>query len=355
MKKKRILILFLILWLIPFPAKAISAHSAVLMDLDSGRILFEKKKDEERLIASITKIMTCIVAIEANELEDIVTVGEEVLKMYGSNIYLELHEKMKLKDLLYGLMLRSGNDAAVVIANYIGGSEENFVAMMNQKAKEIGMTHTIYRNPHGLDEETENYSTAYDMALLSQYAMKNPVYREIVGTKKYNVQSEKKAYSWTNRNQFLFQYKYATGGKTGYTPRAGKTLVTTASSGNLNLTAVTLNDGNQYQTHQDLYEEAFQTYQNYIILDPEHFKIDNNFYSDKIVIKNRFQYPLSEPEKEEIKVLVELNKLDHYQDGDEVGVAKVFLKDDVIHEEKVYVEVPKKKGFWEWLRSLAWW
>lgn len=112
MKKKRILILFLILWLIPFPAKAISAHSAVLMDLDSGRILFEKKKDEERLIASITKIMTCIVAIEANELEDIVTVGEEVLKMYGSNIYLELHEKMKLKDLLYGLMLRSGNELA---------------------------------------------------------------------------------------------------------------------------------------------------------------------------------------------------------------------------------------------------
>lgn len=341
---KKLLILVLII-LVPnnVYSLTLSCRSCILMDMDSKRVLYEKDINNPRLIASTTKIMTAILAIESNKLNEIVTVGEEVLTMYGSNIYIELGEKMKLLDLVYGLMLRSGNDAAIVIANYIGGSEEKFVEMMNNKALEIGMKNTVYKNPHGLDENTENKSTAYDMAILSSYAYKNPMYRKIVGTKKYEVKSDKKTYLWTNRNKLLFTYEYATGGKTGYTPNAGRTLVTNASNTNLNLTAVTLNDGNEYISHKKMYEYGFNNYQTYLILDKKKFKIDRNFYKNKIYIKNNFSYPLTELEKEQIKVIVKLDKLDKYNDNDKVGTVKVLLNSNEIYSEDVYVKIEKKE------------
>lgn len=347
MKKKIIVLISLISLIIPSNifALSLSCRSCVLMDIDSGRVLYEKDANNPRLIASITKIMTAIIAIESGRLDEEVTVGEEVLKMYGSNIYIELGEKMQLLDLVYGLMMRSGNDAAVVIANFIGGNEEEFVKMMNLKAKEIGMNNTIFNNSHGLDEETENKSTAYDMALLSSYAYKNEIYRKISGTKKYSVQTDKKSYAWTNRNKLLFNYKYTTGGKTGYTPSAGKTLVTTASKDNLNLTAVALNDGNTYISHQTLYEYGFENFKTYKILDINKFKIDDAYYKDKIYIKEDFSYPLTEIEKEKVKVLVKLTKLDNYKDNDEVGEVEVNLDGKNIYTGKVYVTSKvKKKG-----------
>ena len=333
---------------------SLSCRSCVLMDSDSGRVLYEKDKDNPRLIASITKIMTAILAIESGRLEEEVTVGEEVLTMYGSNIYIELGEKMKLLDMVYGLMLRSGNDAAIVIAYFIGGSEENFVKMMNDKAKEIGMTNTVFNNPHGLDEVTQNKSTAYDMALLSSYASHNDTYMKIVGTKKYSVQTDKKSYLWYNRNKLLGSYSYATGGKTGYTPSAGRTLVTNASHNNLNLTAVTLNDGNEYISHETMYNYGFENYKNYVILDKNKFKVDNAYYPNQIYIKESFKYPLTEVEKENVKVLVKLTKLDKINDNDEVGIVIVKLAGREIYSEKVYVRVNKeKKNFfqkiWSWL------
>ncbi len=342
----------MILCLLPSHVFAItvSSQSACLMDMDSGRVLFAKSKDEPRLIASITKIMTAVLAIESGKLEEEVTVGEEVLKMYGSNIYIELGEKMTLKDLVYGLMLRSGNDAAIVISVFVGGTEERFVEMMNEKARSIGMKNTIFKNPHGLDEETENKSSAYDMALLSSYASKNKTYMEIVGTKKYQVQSDKKSYLWYNRNKLLTSYDKTTGGKTGYTPRAGRTLVTTASNKKLNLTAVTLNDGNEYDTHERLYEYAFENYQNYQILNKKKFKIDQAYYPDQVYIKENFVYPLTEEEKEQIRVEVKLTKLNQYQDNDEIGIVLVKLGQETIHEQKVYVK--KKKSNTSWWNKL---
>ncbi len=333
---------------------SLSCRSCVLMDSDSGRVLYEKDKDNPRLIASITKIMTAILAIESDRLEEEVTVGEEVLTMYGSNIYIELGEKMKLLDMVYGLMLRSGNDAAIVIAYFIGGSEENFVKMMNDKAKEIGMTNTVFNNPHGLDEVTQNKSTAYDMALLSSYASHNETYMKIVGTKKYSVQTDKKSYLWYNRNKLLGSYSYATGGKTGYTPSAGRTLVTNASHNNLNLTAVTLNDGNEYISHETMYNYGFENYKNYVILDKNKFKVDNAYYPNQIYIKESFKYPLTEVEKENVKVLVKLTKLNKINNNDEVGIVIVKLAGQEIYSEKVYVRVNKeKKNFfqkiWSWL------
>lgn len=354
MKQKIIVLILLIYMVIPNHtfALSLSCRSCILMDIDSGRILYEKDSNTPRLIASITKIMTAILAIESGKLDDVVTVGDEVLKMYGSNIYIELGEKIKLKDLIYGLMLRSGNDAAVVIATYIGGTEEKFVDAMNKKAKEIGMKNTIFNNSHGLDEITQNKSTAYDMAILSKYASQNKTYMEISGTKKYTVKTNKKTYTWNNRNNLLYSYDYLTGGKTGYTPSAGKTLVTTASKNGLNLTAVALNDGNHYETHKTLYEYGFENYKKYKILDRKRFKIDDNYYKDKIFIKEDFYYPLSNDEIDKVKVLIKITKLDSYNNNDRVGIAEVYLNKKLIYDEPVYVSIKQKENIFDKIKKL---
>ena len=225
--------LLLFLLLIPIPVHAISARNIIAMDMDTNRILYEKSIHDPHLIASITKIMTAIVALELGNLNKEVTTSDTVLTAYGSAIYIEVGEKMKLEDLLYGLMLRSGNDAAVMIAETIGGSVDKFVQLMNSKAKEIGMKDTIFYNPHGLDNNGKgNLSTAYDMAILTSYAMKNKEYQKIVSTKKHVAKSDRKTYSWTNKNKLLTTYEYTTGGKTGYTEKARRTLVSTATKDN---------------------------------------------------------------------------------------------------------------------------
>lgn len=353
--KKKIVVFLLLIYLIPIRVEGLqlSCRSCILMDMDSGRVLYEKDINTKRLIASTTKIMTAIIAIENGNLEEEITVGNEVLSMYGSNIYIEVGEKIKLIDLLYGLMLRSGNDAAIVIATHIGKNEEEFVKMMNDKAKKIGMKNTEYNNSHGLDEYTENKSTAYDMALLSKYANSNSTYRKIVETKKYTVKTNKKTYKWTNRNKLLFTYDYTTGGKTGYTPKAGRTLVTTASKDNMNLTAVALNDGNEYDTHKKLYEYGFNKYENYKILNKGSIRIDTAYFKDKVYIKKDFKYPLSEEEIDKIKVIVKINKKSGYDDGEKVGEITVELENKQIFKDNVYVKAPKhKKGIFNKISNL---
>lgn len=339
------IVLFLFVLLLPINIYAISdtAKSTIVMDMDSGRILYQKNANEQRLIASTTKIMTAVIAIENGNLDEEVTVGEEVLKMYGSNIYIELGEVMTLRNLLYGLLLRSGNDAAIVIACNIGKTEEKFVEMMNAKANEIGMKNTIFRNSHGLDEETKNYSTAKDMAILSSYANKLDVYKQISKTKKWTVQTDKKSYVWNNRNKLLYSYKNATGGKTGYTPSAGRTLVTTASKDNLNLTIATLNDANEYTTHESLYEYCFNKYTNYLIVDRNNFQIDDNFFKDKLYIKKSFTYPLTTSEEKNINVVVKLEKVKKYNDNDKVGNVIVTLNEEEIFNTPVYVKKKESK------------
>ena len=150
---KKLVIAFILLVLFPLNVFAISASKAVVMDLNSGRVLYDLNKDEPQLIASITKIMTCLITIMYSDLDKIVVVDEDVLKSYGSSVYLEVGEEIKLIDLLYGLMLRSGNDAAIEIAYHVSGNMDNFVQLMNQKAYELGMSNTIFINNHGLENE----------------------------------------------------------------------------------------------------------------------------------------------------------------------------------------------------------
>lgn len=295
--------------------------------------------------------MTAILAIENGDLDKKVIVGEEVLSMYGTNIYVEVGEKMTMRDLIYGLLLRSGNDAAVVIAKEIGGTEAKFVQMMNSKAREIGMKNTVFKNPHGLDEVTENYSTAYDMALLSKYAFSNKIYRKIVATKKYEVSTGKKTYLWYKRNRLLDNYKYCTGGKNGYTPSAGKTLVSTASKGNLNLTIVSLNDGDSYSNHQNLYENMFSKYHRYKIVDKDSFVVSKEFSHKNVYLKKSFYYPLTDSEINDIRTVV------HFFDSsssDKVGVVDIYLNNQKIGNLSIYEQEKKKEqfSFFRWIKNL---
>jgi len=333
------IVLFVCIFLFPLQVCALtdSGHNSIIMDMDSGRILYQKNSHSKHLIASITKIMTCIIALDEANPKDIYEAKEEVLEMYGTNIYIEYKEKMSLKDLLYGLMLRSGNDAAVVIANNVCKNEKEFVKKMNEKAKEIGMKNTSFANPHGLDEKTQNYSTAYDMAILSRYAYKHyPLFRKISGTYQYISKNKEKTYLWYNRNKLLKMYQYTTGGKTGYTPSAGKTFVSTASKNNLNLTIVTLDDSNTYENHKALYEKTYKNYQGYKVVDAKNFDLDKKYR-----IKESFSYPLTKEEKENIKILT---KIDHSLMGEKKGRVEVYLYEKKIKTIPIYENTKKENS-----------
>ena len=324
---KKILFLFIIL--MSFNTFA-SNKSTIVMDTNTGRILYQKNANEKKLIASTTKIMTFVVAYEYGRdfLDVLVKSGDEVLKMYGTSIYLSYKEEMLLRDLLYGLMLRSGNDAAEVIAYFIGGNEEGFVTLMNKKAKTLGMNNTIFKNPHGLDENTKNYSTAHDLAILSSYASKIPFYREVTGTKYYKTSTSIKAYSWTNRNKMVFTYPYYTTGKTGYTPSAGKTFVSTAKKDDLELTIVTLNEPDIYEVHRMLYEEYFNKYKRKLIVSKNEFMLRY----DNLYIKNNLYYPLKENEEERLEIKLNLNENIKGIKGELI----VYLDNKEIIKEPVY-------------------
>lgn len=234
----------------------VSASQAVLMDQDTGEVLFEKNMHERRPIASITKIMTALLAIESGKMDEFARTSRRAIYTEGSSIYLEQGEKMTIEDLVYGLMLRSGNDAAVAIAEHIGGSVEGFVHLMNEKASWLGMTNTHFENPHGLHSDN-HYSTAYDMAILMRYAMENDEFRKIAGTKSYK--SQNRSYAWHNKHKLLTQYyKYCNGGKTGFTRVSGRTLVSTAEKGGRQLIAVTLNAPDDWRDHMMMFEWGFE-------------------------------------------------------------------------------------------------
>ena len=345
MKKNLVFMLLILLFPKNILAFQDTAKSSIVMDIDSGRILYQKDSNTERLIASTTKLMTFLTALTyaGDKLDEKVVVGEEVLKMYGTNMYLSLDEEVKLRDLLYGLMLRSGNDASVVIATYVAGSIDNFVYLMNEKVKEIGMLNTTFKNPHGLDEETKNYSTAYDLAILTRYLYLNyKEYKEISGTKYYDFMSNIKSYSLTNRSKIIFTYKNITTAKNGYTPLAGKSLVTTASKNNLNLLIVTLNDPDIYLNHENIYEYYFNEYQNYLLLDKNNFKVDGNIFAYDYYIKNNFTYPLTIEEKNNITTKIIVNK-DNKDNKNQLGIVNILLNDKVIHEEKIYKKTNEDK------------
>lgn len=321
----------------PLKVNAISASSYILMDTDNNRVLEGSNINKRSLIASITKIMTSMVVIDMTNVNKTVTIGDEVLKSFGSGIYVSVGEKISVINLLYGLMLRSGNDAAIALAYYTAGNMDNFAYLMNNKAKDIGMNNTTFVNSSGLEDgDKANYSTVYDMALLSGYAINNSLYKQIVGTKEITVKTDLKTYVWHNKNKLLSSYKYCVGGKTGFTEKARRTLVTNASSDGVNLTVVTFNDGNDFRDHKDLYEKYFDVLKEYEILSegPIKTKYDNTYLS------RSFKMSLTKDEYKKLK-----KEIIYYDDNASniIGKVKVSLNDKEYFTEDIYIKKEVKE------------
>ena len=240
---------------LPVQAQAVSAQRCILVDAQTGRVLYEKNPDEQGLIASTTKIMTALVVCEQCNVLDRMRIPKEAVGIEGSSMYLQEGEVLTVQELLYGLMLRSGNDAAVALAIYCGGTVEGFAEMMNDKARILGMTNSHFENPNGLDSPG-HYSTARDLAILTQYAMKNPIFSKTVSTKSVTVGNR----VLKNHNKLLWQVDGADGVKTGYTKAAGRILVSSAQREGRRLICVTMNAPNDWQDHSALLEEGFSRF-----------------------------------------------------------------------------------------------
>ena len=243
-------------------ALAPTAKSAVLIEQSTGKILYEKNAYQKLPMASTTKIMTAICAIENGNLDEMVEVDKSAVGVEGSSMYLGYGEKLTLRNLIYGLMLSSGNDAAVAVAMHISGSIEDFAALMNETAKKIGVENTSFENPNGLDSEN-HYTTAYDLALITRYALENEEFAKIVGTYETTIPWDGKEYDRTlkNHNKLLKTYDGATGVKTGFTKKSGRCLVSSAERNGLKLVAVTLSDSNDWEDHKNMLDFGFDNYE----------------------------------------------------------------------------------------------
>lgn len=277
---------------------SIAAEAAVLMEKDSKRVLYGKNEHARHLTASIAKIMTAIVAIEHGNLEKWCVVDEMTIRQTGSSLYLERGDRVRLLDLLYGLMLRSGNDAAYLIATNVGENYDDFIYLMNETAKKIGMKSSSFSNPSGLDEDSANYSTAYDMALLMAYALENKTFRKITGAKKYEAKTaEGKLLYFVNKHRLVHTLEYVTGGKTGYTTSARRTLVTSAHRDGMELIVVTFDCGNDWQVHQNLFKFGYGNYRLATVIKRQIIKVNDYLYPATPMITSDVRYPVREGEK----------------------------------------------------------
>ncbi len=258
--KKCLIPLALAALILAFPVKCLaapdcSAASCILMEPETGDVLFEKSADEPSRIASTTKIMTALVVLENCRLSERVMITEEAASVEGSSMYLAAGESLTVRELLYGLLLASGNDAAAALALHTAGSTERFCEMMNERAALLGCRHTSYANPHGLDAEG-HYSTARDLAVITAEAMKNPVFADIVATTSLSVSGRE----YTNHNRLLWEYDGACGVKTGFTSCAGRCLVSCVERDGMRLLCVTLNDPADWEDHAALYDWAYASW-----------------------------------------------------------------------------------------------
>jgi len=323
--------------------------SYVILNQDNDLVIEGSNIHEKRLIASITKVMTAYVVINNVSLDDLVTVGDEINEAHGSSIYLVKGEVLSVRDLLYGMMLRSGNDAAIVLSNYVGGSVSNFVDMMNQEVKNLKLKDTIFKNPTGLDDNQDgNISTAYDMAIITNNAMKNNIFKKIFKTKHYKCKSNLKAFDWYNKNKALSMYKHVSGGKTGYTKKAYRTLITTASKDNINLTIVTLNMGDDFNFHVNKYKKIFHEFNNYLILNKTNLEIDDKYFKKKncsFYILNNYYYLSKRENIKNLHIEYIINDNTKPINNAVVGSAVIYNNKKPIHEEVIYLSCKERYRF----------
>ena len=232
------------------------AEAVILVQADTGQVLYSKNADSHMLIASTTKIMTALVVLDNCDPDEQVKILPEYTKVEGSSMYLKAGEAYTVRELLYGMLLVSGNDAATALACHCGGSIEGFAEMMNEKARKMGLANSSFKNPHGLDADG-HYSSAEDLAAITCEAMKNELFAKIVSTKTYTVGEQ----SYMNHNKLLWNCEGCVGVKTGYTMAAGRSLVSCTERNGLRLVCVTLSDPDDWNDHEKLYDWAYSNYE----------------------------------------------------------------------------------------------
>lgn len=303
-----------------------SATSSVAMELSTGTVLDESNPDKRLPMASTTKIMTAIIIIEENDLEEVITVPDEAVGVEGSSIYLKKNEQISVKDLLYGLMLRSGNDSAAALAIHNSGSVEKFVEKMNTKARKIGAENTQFANPSGLPDDN-HFTTAKDLCLIARYAMKNPVFKEVVATKNYKGQFR----NFVNKNKMLYNYDGANGIKTGYTVKAGRCLVSSAERDGMGVICVVLNCPDMYAESGRILDKCFKNF--------KLIKIRQNmaFMSDNVLCKlsKSIEFVAKTDEKISYRV-IPYSGLKNIKTGDLVAKLEISTPNSLLLTENLY-------------------
>ena len=310
-----------------------TASSTILMDIDNNRILYGNNINDKHLTASIAKVLTCIVAIEYGDLNKVCIVNNECINQVGSSIYLKINDKIYLKDLLYGMMLRSGNDAAYLISISVCNNTNEFVCLMNNLAKKIKMYNSYFENPSGLDENSKNYSSAYDMALLMSYCMKNNVFREISGCSSYSFTSlNGNNYYFSNKHKLINSNEYCIGGKTGYTELAKRTLISVFSKDDINVVVVTFNCGNDWNLHESLFKYAIDNFQNKIFIKKGILDYTYINYTVTPIIYEDVSYLIKNNENIKCEVIL----LEKINNEIIIGIIKVYIDNEIVKEVFIY-------------------
>ena len=343
--------------------QSIDAKAAVVIESSSKRVLFEKNINSQLPMASTTKIMTALIALENTEnLDEVFATDNRAVGIEGTSIYLKKDEKLSMRHLLYGLMLASGNDAALAIAYKVGnGNLQTFVDKMNDKVNQLGLHNTHFDNPHGLDSDT-HYTSAYDLAVITAEAMKNEDFREIVKTKYTQIPSNKQGENrfLRNKHKLLHSYEGCEGVKTGFTDNALRCCVTSAYKNNMRLICVVLNCPNMFEDSKKLLEDCFNDYAKINLLQAnkyiESLPVKNcNVDSVKTYTKNSFDYPLKENELDKINnkvVLPEFIETPLEKDS-EIGEYKIYLGNDLIFSTKIFtMESVEEKDYTQKIKDI---
>lgn len=349
---------------IPVKEPILNSKAVIIYDRTTKKVIWGKNENERRAMASTTKILTSIVVLENSNLNDIVTISKKAANTGGSRLKINADDKISVNDLLYGLMLRSGNDAAVALAEHVGGSIEGFADLMNKKATELGLTNSHFVTPHGLDDD-EHYTTAYELALITDYALNIPKFKEIVGTKSCNISINGIARSIFNTNELLGNMNGVDGVKTGFTGNAMRCLVASCTrDGNQIITIVLGADTKKDRTldSKKLIEYAFSNYKRINLEDiaKENFENWKQINISRIYInkakQNNLELELSNIENKIIpiknddvkNVSIEINCIYEYEapiyKGTKVGTLIIKNNDQILETIDIIVkkEVSRK-------------
>ena len=305
------------------------SKSECVIEWNTGDILYEWNADLRLPMASTTKILTAITVLElCNDIETEIFIPQEAVGIEGSSVYLKAGETYTVQDLLYGLMLRSGNDCATALALHFGGSVPLFCAKMNEMARKAGAIETNFRNPHGLPCEN-HYTTARDLSLITCYALNNPIFRQIVSTQYYRQRH------WKNKNKMLINYEGAIGVKTGYTKEAGRCLVTAAERGGMMIVCSVLNSPMMYERSAKLLDDAFSAYSyKKLLSSADVFTIKNEKRTLKACAREDFYYPIMQGEDEGIEMCV--LPINCATDREIVGQIKIYLVKRLLFSANLY-------------------